>query len=406
MSDYEAGYDPKYGFNRNAFEHRPVHLKVIGGIVRNIAKPIGLVSESMAHTKDKKRTSENSASVGSLRDVQEKVEAPVPANPQTGLKDPEKGEVDMDEENWALDEAVPEVDDDLSNAVPQGDKQTEVAALMRSIQLPTSDKNTREKLPFPVVLPQRRPGTKARSFVRAYAPVLQDSGISQETFLGFLHSFYKASQASPIFDIIIIGCNLASAYPNPIVGAACFGVQVATAAAQEVQERWKTNKFLDSANKEIFMPRGLYALIVTYKSTDSNTLECETKTVDIGAQAVAKYGQHLLDDDDLADLKPEERDSKMKERMNRLRIASGETHGEKEMPLVCAPLVFPALEAIADSAEHGDENALDKIVAKSQSAGTFVADYFDRRAQATFVSFFFPPNKTYMYSEYVVDFRN
>ena len=49
------------------------------------------------------------------------------------------------------------------------------------------------KLQCPVVIPQRRPGSKTRGFIRAYAPVLLDYGIDQETFLTFLKAFHKAS---------------------------------------------------------------------------------------------------------------------------------------------------------------------------------------------------------------------
>jgi hypothetical protein len=50
------------------------------------------------------------------------------------------------------------------------------------------------RLPFPVIVPQRRPGAKKRGFVRAYAPVLADCGISQDCFLKFISDFHKASQ--------------------------------------------------------------------------------------------------------------------------------------------------------------------------------------------------------------------
>lgn len=57
-----------------------------------------------------------------------------------------------------------------------------------------------QRLPYPVIIPQRRPGAKKRGFVRAYAPVLADSGISQDVFVKFISDFNKASQvcASPI----------------------------------------------------------------------------------------------------------------------------------------------------------------------------------------------------------------
>lgn len=43
-----------------------------------------------------------------------------------------------------------------------------------------------QRLPCPVIIPQRRPRNKDRGFVRAYAPVLDDCGISQDVFLRFL----------------------------------------------------------------------------------------------------------------------------------------------------------------------------------------------------------------------------
>lgn len=45
-----------------------------------------------------------------------------------------------------------------------------------------------------VIIPQRRPHSKSRGFVRAYAPVLNDAGIDQATFMDFLETFQKASQ--------------------------------------------------------------------------------------------------------------------------------------------------------------------------------------------------------------------
>ena len=46
----------------------------------------------------------------------------------------------------------------------------------------------------PIVIPQRRPGSKTRGFIRAYAPVLADFDVDLEMFLGFLKGFYRASQ--------------------------------------------------------------------------------------------------------------------------------------------------------------------------------------------------------------------
>ena len=50
------------------------------------------------------------------------------------------------------------------------------------------------RLPCPVIIPQRRPRNKDRGFVRAYAPVMADCGISQDVFLKFLTDWHQASK--------------------------------------------------------------------------------------------------------------------------------------------------------------------------------------------------------------------
>jgi hypothetical protein len=78
-----------------------------------------------------------------------------------------------------------------------------------------------QRLPCPVIIPQRRPGAKKRGFVRAYAPVLADCGISQDVFLKFISDFHKSSQVGDYYPFyssrrysvylltVIIGFNVA-----------------------------------------------------------------------------------------------------------------------------------------------------------------------------------------------------
>ena len=112
---------------------------------------------------------------------------------------------------------------------------------------------------------------------------------------------------------------------------------------------------------------------------------------------MAKYGDALT--------KPETTDAKgteqgkegtmekMKHKMKQLRIASGETHGEAEIPVTRAPLIFPALEAVAEVAEkESDQESVGiGIKAKSKSATKFVNEYYDRRAQARYVGSYSQP---------------
>lgn len=47
-------------------------------------------------------------------------------------------------------------------------------------------------LPLPVILPQRRPGSRRRGFVRAYAPLLKASGVTEEDLAAFNEGLSEA----------------------------------------------------------------------------------------------------------------------------------------------------------------------------------------------------------------------
>ena len=214
----------------------------------------------------------------------------------------EKGDdgIDRDEADWALDEAAADGEDKEPASSSEKDDENPEERLANKVQpsaaSSAASKTSMQKLPFPIIVPQRRPGTKARGFVRAYPPVLEETGISQDAFLLFLKKLHKAAQASPIFDVVVIATAIAGAYPDPIVGLAVQAVQVAAGIGQEIQERYRTNKFLSHANKEFFIPKGLYAMIVTYKTGGSEQPEVGKERVDLGATAIAKYGGDVQPD--------------------------------------------------------------------------------------------------------------
>lgn len=65
------------------------------------------------------------------------------------------------------------------------------------------------------------------------------------------------------------------------------------------------------------------------------------------------------------------------------------------MPVMCAPLIFPALDATVAATMADQKNGeapagalAAQIRAKSKSAQKFVQSYMDKRGQATFVCFF------------------
>ena len=93
----------------------------------------------------------------------------------------------------------------------------------------------RAQLPCPVILPQHRPRDKKRGFVRAYAPVLEDVGIDQGTFLDFLRTFKKACEADGWLQAVNLAAFGAGFVPNPIAMGVSTAVQFAVGVAMEVQ---------------------------------------------------------------------------------------------------------------------------------------------------------------------------
>lgn len=101
-----------------------------------------------------------------------------------------------DEADWQLDEAAQQ-HTEATNM--RGDSGREIGAdeLVQSFMAehpPPSYAAATGKLSCPVIIPQRRPQDKSRGFVRAYAPMLADCGISQATFLSFLKALQQAEK--------------------------------------------------------------------------------------------------------------------------------------------------------------------------------------------------------------------
>ena len=64
-----------------------------------------------------------------------------------------------------------------------------------------------------------------------------------------------------------------------------------------------------------------------------------------------------------------------------MRLSSGKTYGDLELP-EAAPLIFPALDQLAASTTEEGVKKQNKM----KSSQKFVADYFDRRAQAKYAT--------------------
>ncbi|KAM3074275.1 hypothetical protein ACMFMF_006292 [Clarireedia jacksonii] len=264
-----------------------------------------------------------------------------------------------DEEQWALDEAA----DVPGPSTPSGES-TQDAGKLIDIFLrnhpPPAPNSTQAKLPCPVILPQRRPRDKKRGFIRAYAPLLQDCGIDQATFLEFLETFYQSSKSSPWLNVINAAAGIVGFVPGPITMGVSIATQFVVGVAMELQFRSRSNTFLDKINNEFFMPRGLYCLVLSYKPESSAT----HAPVDINKAIYSSI---------------DETTTGFKKAMRNIRLSSGTTYGELQMP-ESAPLIFPALEqkiAMEGGESVKKENAMKRT-------GDFINDYMDQRAQATY----------------------
>ncbi|KAM0177352.1 hypothetical protein ACHAPC_008830 [Botrytis cinerea] len=373
---------------------------IIEGAIKGIAAGIGLASESVHAHKAKKASKAHSpspqafsgediqsrsSSSNALRVSHEDPMAVMSSSP------PEEN----DEQIWELDAAQDELALEHEIAVspphethqvspsdltvqeieaddqgPQGKEKHTVfmkvfvsrfIAKYPAPQYPSSHSIT-NRLPLPVILPQRRPKSRSRGFIHAYAPLLQDCDISEAMWLDFLRTFNEATQASPWIQCI----NFAGLAAHGVAPGVAIAVQIAIAVAiktaNEIHSRQRTNSFLDAMNNQFFRPRGLYALVLTWNPDDGS----HTSMVDM-TSTISKS------------IDPQTGESKTR---NKFHTSSGNTYGDFEFP-EAAPLVFPALDAtLANTGSEEEEKLKEKLKRK----GNFVSDYMDRRARAQYAA--------------------
>lgn len=212
----------------------------------------------------------------------------------------------------------------------------------------------------PVIIPQRRPGTLRRGFVRAYAPVLSQHGIDQATFLSFIKNFDLAAQASPLLNVVYVSASAVGFMPQGWAILASSVVTIAARTAMEAQQRSRGNSYMDQMNEQLFKPRGLYAMIMTYipdtQMSDDQKGAIGTRTMDVNGiiSGDVKPSRGLLGK----------------------KLSKGTTMGAMELPQA-TPLVFPNLDTTAQ-ARLASEGKLKK-------SKRFLSERNDRRSQARYL---------------------
>lgn len=286
-----------------------------------------------------------------------------PQSSQYGeLSEGEEEEEDDDEIAWELDEAQeaadpPSYDDTISKDVTTEEGDIDVPKLVRGVLQKVGAFHGQKRMPYPIVIPQRRPHTKARGFIRAYPPILENYGISQDAFLTFLKNFHIASKPSKWISAVFVAAAVVGNVPSVYAMAVSMAVQVAAGTAIELQRRYRANTFLDQMNEVLFRPRGLYALIMGFKPNMDRPVEM----VSIDMDSTALVTQHETHTSGAMDFR------------NKMKVAQGKTYGEVELGEI-APLIYPSLDA---AAADPNSNAFKK-------ASKFLTDYSDKRAQADY----------------------
>lgn len=202
----------------------------MGKLVKLLGSGIGMTSEAIhaARSRSRSPSVQQSSSAGATHDappeyVEESAHTAEAGNTadekRSSSKASEAGygfnddSSESDEELEALgqDEASWELDDMAERVKPPSYDESEAAAAAAAesedVKVRKEEEMVRalvrkagpaprpiQRIPCSVVIPQRRPRNKSRGFVRAYAPVLADCGVSQEVFLQFLEDWDKASK--------------------------------------------------------------------------------------------------------------------------------------------------------------------------------------------------------------------
>ncbi|KAH7140391.1 hypothetical protein B0J13DRAFT_63646 [Dactylonectria estremocensis] len=388
-------------------------------IVKLVGSGIGLVSEAVHNHRNRDESGPSSAP--NLSQGSSSVQ-PGPSN-RHGLSSPDRtagappprysensddgddglstdDEFGADEAAWELDEmaervAPPSYEASEAAQMPSPNDSEEVKAekqdklVSELVQMAGPPPVPMQRLPCPVILPQRRPRNKSRGYVRAYAPMLQNSGISQDVWLKFLSDWEGASKCDPWIDAVLIAANVVGFVPELAAQIISAVVNVAAGAAGELQSRYRRNTYLDRVNQDLLMPRGLFAMVMAFKDELPGQQQGGPLSRLSGSIGSAFFKSERLDIEQTAAKysNPDSGASGVQKQMQNVRITSGKTYTQIELP-EAAPLVYPDLDKVVerdiDAATKGKESTMSSMKDKWKGAGEFVQDYFDRKAQAAY----------------------
>ncbi|PLB49764.1 hypothetical protein P170DRAFT_409355 [Aspergillus steynii IBT 23096] len=336
-----------------------------GKLIKGVASGIGLASESITAYKAGRKQNGSEEHTPEPSPPSNSFPPPHCPSPNYSPYQPDHIE-DHHEEEWQLDEAQDQLghDDSPPGYTPTQDVDQLAHVFLESHPTSYAVPQGHPVLPYPVILPQRRPRDRKRGFIRAYAPVLDDFGIDQATFIDFLDTSNKACQASGWIGAINLASIGTMFMPSAIGMAVSVAIQIGTDVAIAAENRRKTNTYFDKINQEMYHPRGLHCLIMTWKP------DSESPYVSFDLNSTVSQS---------IDHGPGTETGWMNKMKHKYKSSDGKTYGD--LPFrETAPLVFPDLDELAR--QSGDA---EKKLKEKHSRREFVGDYLDRRGQAQFM---------------------
>lgn len=313
-----------------------------GKAIQGIAATIGLASETVHHHKQKK-VSQRLRQNGVARRISNDDDIIMTGLDRSRSQDEaetQKLPTQVDEVAWALDEVQENISANTNKIIPPKQRPfgpPRLADTSLQTRLPESSPATFNRLKLPVVIPQRRPKARTRGFIRAYAPILQDVGIDQESFMDFIDQLNKAVEPSPWISVIDLASLAGHAFPEPIHLLISASALMATQITAEIVSRSKSNAFLEKMNQELFKPKGLIALVITWKPKTVVSEQDANGIIDIDMSTTSASKEP-----------PSDAPADVKRRKSMVQLPSAGT--VFELPEL-APLVFPELEATTRSPE-------------------------------------------------------
>lgn len=230
-------------------------------------------------------------------------------------------------------------------------------------------------LTTPVLIPQRRPNCRARGFAPVYAPVLSTWGISQDAFLDFIITLNASFKPSTYLNAINLASFAGEASPEPLIGFLVGeAVETVTNAIMEAQSRMKSNSFLDKVNEGFFVPRGLFAVIATWRPDEDEltTSPCINVDSSTSQSQVDAFGLPLMEKNETVVAKEEWEN--VRRQVRRVMLPTSEISGA----IVPAELVWPSAHEVA-AATRGSRM---KKKGRLDHAALWVDEYVDKHSQA------------------------